>query len=267
MSDPTDEHALGRPADSESGAGIDAEELARLERKARDIELLAAAHEAGIDSWQFKELERELVKYALPVMRAWIRSEAVYVKASELIQKRGGSFSATPQERRRLRSDTALRDDLLNETLVEAIKGFRAQVSAGTGWDPDKGADIRTFFTNGCVLKFISVFRRLLKPADQPAWHDDLDEAFSLTGGSMVFPPVRSASPESVLDDVEGNRLWDLLTPLEREIIDARLDGYSTSEIAEICGLPTPGAVRAVLQRLRQRMPGLYARLKLEEDQ
>jgi RNA polymerase sigma-70 factor (ECF subfamily) len=68
----------------------------------------------------------------------------------------------------------------------------------------------------------------------------------TLTSGEA--DPARSAQATDTL-----RRVWDSLDTLEQHILELRLDGHGTAEIAEAVGL-NPIALRVRLSRLRKRL-------------
>jgi RNA polymerase sigma-70 factor (ECF subfamily) len=89
--------------------------------------------------------------------------------------------------------------------------------------------------------------RRQLRAQDPAASHDDTVDV--LTGlVSQEQDPARSAQVDDTV-----RRLWNQLAPLDRRVIELRLEGCSTVEAARLLE-EDPDRLRVRLHRLRQQV-------------
>ncbi|GAB2689480.1 RNA polymerase sigma factor [Nocardia thraciensis] len=223
-----------------------------LERHTRDVELLIDAHRYGTDSPQYKRLERRLVRYATAVLAAWVRHRYIF---KEVRRRKGIELDPTPEELSRLNDDHDLCDELVTETVIRAIGRLRRQVDGNTGWDPDGGADVRTYFIGGCVLDFADVYRKFRRDIARDRQRHSAcinDHAANSPHGADIGA---YGSIEAAVDARDLQDRINALSEREQVIVRAKIDGYSNAEIAELYNFPSDAAVRATLHRLRRRMP------------
>ena len=159
-----------------------------------------------------------LLERAQPVIRA--RTEAALRRAGE--------------------DSRVVRDDLLQEGML----GFLNAVAA---YRPGKGASFRTFLSVCVANRLESALRKGSKlPLEQP-----LSEAELPPGSESMDPQDIYAAME------DARRVQDvtqrLLTPLERGVLEAHMDGERYEAIARRLGV-SPKAVDNALQRARKKL-------------
>lgn len=248
----------GEYADESELDDRDREEMDRFERQANDIELFNEARNCGVGSRQHRMLEMVLARYAMSVLEAWVRSGEIFKQVARL--KMG--LRPTYEEMYRLADDPHHVADLVNDTVLRALKRLSRQLDNGDGWNPDGGASVSTFFIGSCVLDFRDEF---LKARRARMRENALDDRLQQACVNDHLVADRSSAETAVEAGDVYSRVAELPTR-EQIVVRLRMDGYDTKEIAEILGLPSPGAVRAVLQRFRKKAPTISRLLGLEEE-
>jgi DNA-binding CsgD family transcriptional regulator len=215
---------------------IEGERLARI---AADQELLLKLSVEGFYGEAWREVADALVAYGHTVMRAWISSGVVFRKCRDLglggdtLRMPAGGIP--PQEA----------EELALDTVGEAIVYFRGRVLSGGIWDPARGASMTTFFVGACLLRFPNEFRRWWRWWNQRQAQHPVETALA----DEAFP----APDDEVL---EREALRQLLAGFDRrtaEVAYLRMQGFSTTEIAELVGTSYK-SVEMVLYRLRGKL-------------
>lgn len=91
------------------------------ERRAADELLLKHLARSGFEGPDYERFQNELVRYALSVLCAWLRSGQVF----HLVRHVGCGVQPTEAEREELRRDSDLREELANLTVARALPRFR----------------------------------------------------------------------------------------------------------------------------------------------
>lgn len=89
-----------------------------------------------------------LVGYGRATLRRQIRDGTVELRTRQLRR----TVQLTESEREYLHEHPEKRDDLVNEAVATGLRLFRDRGILGGEWDPEKGADMKTYFVNGCLL-------------------------------------------------------------------------------------------------------------------
>jgi RNA polymerase sigma factor (sigma-70 family) len=259
--------AVCEVTDSEIRLGVPDEcrervdELAeKVRRRAADAEMFNAVVAGGFRGRVWQVLGDDLVRYGLAVVEAWLRTGYVFAKALAI----GRPMYPTDLELQQLRTDDDLRAELADAVVVVALVQFRDQALAGTGWSPEGGAALNTYFIGGCLRLFNNEFRRwrgLEKRWRMNVSTDPADflaaEADPVEGRRVqVFddPARATADHDQVVQALAQ------LKPREQAIVELYADGYTYDEIAEITGTTRRG-VEGVLYRIwkkdiRSRLEG-----------
>lgn len=236
----------------------------RVRRHAADRKVFDEVCAARFTGKQWRKMGGDLIKYGLAVTDAWMRTGYIFAKVNEI----GRPLAHTDTEMLELAQDGELREELRAETVARALKNFRDQAMAGTGWHPDGGASLTTFFVGACVQAFNNEFRRWSRHERRwgHSWSSDpqdlVDRGSRLAEvhrGPRVFAdPERTAADEDHL-----HRVLNELTDAERAIVILTDAGYSQEEIGELLGI-SERAVEGRLYRLRQK--GIRQRLRENDD-
>ncbi|MGV9546191.1 hypothetical protein ACWDSF_33160 [Nocardia beijingensis] len=225
-------------------------ELEAIVRRERDVELMAAAREHGVDSWQCEELELELTKYAYAVLTAWMKTGQIFHMAQK--NKVKGIPEPSTRELDWLRRDEDLRDAIAEELIQKGIDRFERQIETNTGWTPEGGAALATYFLRNCLFSFKDVFNKRTKNhrSEQPL----LDSHLSTRGS----PPHDPERPDVHYSNTEAyvrvNDLINTLAEKEQRVLRSLMEGLTPQEIVELNeDIPSLGALRAIRQRIRNR--------------
>lgn len=223
-----------QPAPSPEDADQVADRSALL---AADAALVQALRDVDFTGPRWEAFAASVVRVAIPVMRTWLSTGKIFALAA-----RKGRPAAPPDDLGVFANDI---DDLVIETVSVGFKLFQEQIIGGK-WTPDKGASLRTYLLNACVLAFPNVYRRY--------WR---------TLSSTAAMEVSVDQFENILEDVTDSRLGpaehaDLASTLDQLPMsdsDRKLSflvalGYSTSEIAREMKL-TAKSVERRLARMR----------------
>ena len=135
------------------------------------------------------------------------------------------------------------RMELAEEATIECLSTFLVRLLAGY-WDPDGGASVYTYFTNGCVLAIKKPYRRLLARRREIPFGDDGDRVLP---GSDPDPGGRIAAR------IDVERIKAGLSDNERTVIDMLSAGARKTDIATKLGL-TSESVRRICRRLRNHL-------------
>jgi RNA polymerase sigma-70 factor (ECF subfamily) len=145
---------------------------------------------------------------------------------------------------------TALRPYLDSLDLVQSVHrsllvGMRENRFAVSS--PEQLVALATTMVRRKVARQWRRMRRQQRLESRPA--DASDAPGLLTSlASHEADPARTAQSNDAI-----RRLWDQLDPADRRLMELRLDGCSTGEIASDLGL-SPVALRVRMTRLRQRL-------------
>lgn len=212
-----------------------AEEVARLQadRELRDV--LAAE---GFTGPAYTVFEDDLAKVGHELMMALLSTGYIFIRCR--------------QAKIRLLSlpiPFSDMEDLAQETVANALRTFRRKGLQEGGWQPEKGASLRTYFNGALFREFANIWKKRLRtPADLPV--ESPEELAQDIGKFDPGPADIYAKRDEIrhgLADLENDRVRVALVLTE--------DGYSQAEIAEILG---PGvsrrSVEGYLRRHRLRL-------------
>lgn len=153
-----DEGLVGAWLDDPDLAAELADELEQLERLRRlqaDEELVLALQLEQFTGRLWARFSRELTRYGLGVLRAWIRHGTIYVKAKKLTGYGLGRIEGWP--------DDQTIDDIATDTVVAALNYFRDKVLKTHRWQSSGGASLGTFFIGQCLYQFANIYRSALR--------------------------------------------------------------------------------------------------------
>ena len=150
------------------------------------------------------------------------------------------------------------REDLVQEGMIGLYKAIR-------DYTPDHNAVFRSFAEMCIVRQLISAIKRATRKKHAP-----LNTYVSLYGSTFAeednrerplldtMAMVRTESPEDAFISKESTEhilgsIEKLLTPLEKQVIDLFMDGYSYQQIAAALGRGTK-TVDNALQRIKRKL-------------
>jgi DNA-directed RNA polymerase specialized sigma24 family protein len=211
-----------------------ADDVARLRADAELREVLA---DHGFSGDAYALFEEELARYGWRVTLDWLRSGYVFDRCR-----------AMGLTLRRLPIPADDLQDLAQEVVGGALRAFKQKGLIEGGWQPERGASMKTYFTGALCLQFANVWRKRLRASA------------SLAGQFLETLPPDTPCPdpgpaETFLRRDEIRRgLADISDEKTRIAVVLAEDGYQHEEIAEIIGPGvTPRAVEGYLRRHRQR--------------
>lgn len=150
------------------------------------------------------------------------------------------------------------REDLVQEGMIGLYKAIR-------DYTPDHNAVFRSFAEMCIVRQLISAIKRATRKKHAP-----LNTYVSLYGSTFAeednrerplldtMAMVRTESPEDAFISKESTEhilgsIEKLLTPLEKQVLDLFMDGYSYQQIAAVLGRGTK-TVDNALQRIKRKL-------------
>ncbi|MFD5566235.1 helix-turn-helix domain-containing protein [Kitasatospora griseola] len=192
----------------------------------------------------YDQLLNDLCGEAMRLLRGMLRTGSLVRYAKERFAEKGITFFVHEDDIRQLRSSPADRDEIIIDTLMEALKGFRQKVLVEGGWDPNyagpRGAScLLSFFIGRCIWAFRRPYIRWVKArmrlAELEAGRYDgavlerlLEKSrFELDSRSFVKTSFTEAFSAIVSEQQPGTRAVVALT----------LEGYRTTEIADMLGM------------------------------
>lgn len=190
---------------------------------------------------EWNSVRDSLAEYGYPIIKAWISNGTIFsrVKNASHVGLCGAA---------ELTDEPEAASELAGMTVSVSLIHFRRKLEDGTGWKPQKGASLRSFFIGQCLLCFPNEYRRWLREcrtgrsrgeSSQPL--DDLDIVDNRPEPPQVAS-VRLEVAEILHHAPERVRLALIYTAA----------GYSQREIAEIIKT-TPKGVEMLLRRYRVR--------------
>ena len=223
----------------ESGAGP----AGRLQA---DRLMVEAILEEGLGGPRHRELQDELIRYAVPVLRQILRDGRIISKCTKLGRPPGDSVAW-------LDFTEADREELARDMVADADHVFTNAVFRTRRWSADRAtgqASLKTYFVNACVLQFPALYRKRLSQR-----RTQLAGLQVIEGGGEA-----TRDPSEALDrqDEVARLLSRIPDPKMREFLVLRALGYPAAEAAQRVGL-TEKAAENRLRRIRKalkRKPG-----------
>jgi DNA-directed RNA polymerase specialized sigma24 family protein len=213
------------------------DELAEMSERLRaELKLRNTLAAQGFAGHAYGVLADELAGYGYAAMMAWLGSGHIFARCREA----GAGLRAE-------RILAGEREDLAQETVVQALRAFRETGLLGKGWKPWRGATLQTYFTRALCLQFANIWRKRLR--DRGVTTDLALDAL----------PFDIKSPEPGPEDVAVQRdeirrgMAGIRSSRTRAALALTEDGYEQDEIADLLGpgITTRG-VEGYLRRHRR---------------
>ncbi len=228
------------PSEIEVGEGPDT----AAERLRADQLVVEAILEQGLGRSRHRELERELIRYAVPALCQLLRDGRIISMCAKLGRPLGDSMAW-------LEFTDADRDEFARDMVADAMPVFTKAVFVIRKWstvrtDEDgQAASLKTYFLNACALQFPALYRKWLRHRRaQPA---------GLQPDLYATAPVRDPSGAVDLHD-EAVQLLKLIRDSKiRKMLGFRAIGYTAAEAAQRAGL-TEKAAESKLGRIRRAL-------------
>lgn len=207
------------------------------ERLHIDQLVVRAVLEQGLDGSRHRELQIKLIEYAVPVLKKLLVTGEIIAKCSKLNRWKGdadGLWEFTDRDR----------DELAHDMIAEAMPVFISAVFEERRWSPARGASLKTYFVNACIMQFSSLYRKWWENRRQVR-PMGLQVDPDLSGGG-VDPAVAVAAADEARRMLEG-----IKDPQVQRVLALRAIGYSADSAAREAGL-TPKAAEGRMTRLRK---------------
>lgn len=209
------------------------------DRLAADQLVVEAILAEGLGGDRHKWLEDQLTRYAVPVLRFLLADGKIVSKAARLGRPVGRSdawLDFTPADR----------EELAIDMVTDALPVFTKAVFEQRRWSPARGASLKTYFVNACILQFPALYRTWLaeRARAQPAGLQiDPDN-----GRTAADPAATVALQDEVTRLLQQTKDVQL-----REVLAFRAMGYTAEEAAQMAGLSTKAA-EGRLARFRKNL-------------
>lgn len=190
----------------------------------------------------WERFSRELTRYGLGVLRAWIRHGTIYGKAKTLTGYGLGRIEGWP--------DDQTIDDIATDTVVAALIYFRDKVLKTHRWQSSGGASLSTFFIGQCLYQFANIYRSALRAEKERIQEatmpmDELPED--------EFDVIKGIEATIVANDTVAEAMALLTTDRARQALFLQEHGFTQREIANKLGLRDAKSVENLLgHQLRQ---------------
>ncbi len=126
-----------------------------------NLELVALLRDRGFEGAQQAAAVARLVAYATGTLRRAVTDGSVNASLARL----GRPVNLSEAERMYLGRDRERRDDMVTDAVAAGFVILRDRGIRNGGWDPSRGADLKTYFVTGCLLalpNLVRVWRREL---------------------------------------------------------------------------------------------------------
>ncbi|WP_280493681.1 hypothetical protein [Nocardia asiatica] len=230
---------------------IIAEASDALDQAAAEHEMYQALLACNVEGPVWKVVMEETTRYARAALEAWSCSGAIFAKLAENLLM----LDASDIERRRLSSDAYLREDIVADTIAAALYKLQKGIREGSGWNPSRGAKLRTYFVRGCLHEFKQVFESHLRwergHRQEPAVQEDAEP--DERGHVGLYDTRLGVDPAVIVSNRDLIR-WhlDQLDERDRQIVWAKAAGYKHAEIAHLFQSKTAKAIERRLARLAE---------------
>jgi DNA-directed RNA polymerase specialized sigma24 family protein len=223
-----------------------ADERERLRRLEADEDLLLALQLHEFTGRPWDRFARELARYGLGVLRAWIRRGTIYGKAKALTGYGLGRIEGWP--------DPQTADDLAADTIVVALEYFRDKVLRTHRWQSAGGASLGTFFIGQCLYRFANIYRSALRAELERREHAVTPMAEQ---PEENFDVIKGIEETIVARDAVAEAMAQLSTLRARQALFLQETGYTHREIADKLSLPDAKSVENLIgyqhTRIRRR--------------
>ncbi|WP_067653022.1 RNA polymerase sigma factor [Nocardia harenae] len=207
-----------------------------------DGALFAALRADGFAGPSWDRFATEVCRYGIGVLGAWLATGEIARRAAAA----GVPLTLGAEESARFLRDREFRAEFVDLAVAEALFAFRAESRAGTGWRPDRGASLKTWFAAKCAIAFVNELKKYRRA----------EARHQLTLAALRPEPEQAADPARLVADRAVLREYLLRLPqADRNIVWGKVCGYSHAEIAELFGAASARAVERRWATLRTREP------------
>ncbi|NYH42065.1 hypothetical protein HNR22_001792 [Micromonospora jinlongensis] len=201
------------------------------------------------DGVAYHELFDDLWTYALPVIKAFLRTNQLRRVLKRFAPERG--VSMLPEDMFLLANSEAARDELALDIISRAVKDFRERAIGQGRWKPwVRGASLRTYFIGACAYEFPRAYKTWSKQ------HMGQLERLAVTE-EIDFDQVGARLTASIADlavlRVDLQRMINTAQPMTKLILGMIAAGKTQIQIAAELNL-TVKAVEGRLSSFRKRV-------------
>jgi RNA polymerase sigma factor (sigma-70 family) len=202
------------------------------------VDLLASADFGGPD-WERYAIE--LVRYGIAIMSAWLTTGEIFIQC-----KLKNCYPGHPPK--------AWTDEeiarLAHETVAAAIVAFHKKALIGGGWDPTRGAGLKSYFIGACIYAFPNQFRHWMSEVEAQGKTTQLD----LNDQSSTSRSSVDSAEDTAISRMRALEALDSISDHRTKcVLFLHSQGYSYSEIGEILSISRK-AIDGILARHRQRI-------------
>lgn len=219
----------------------------KVDRLAADTELYRYLEHQRFDGPDYEYFQTVLARYGQAVIAGWMHRGIIEAKCREKRLRHVPDLGGV-----RFHNDDV--DEIVLETVAEALYYFRDRVLVVGGWDADRGASLRTYFIGQCLIRFVSVANRWLKEqaGDFLGIKDDVRQDEVDAEADVEADVLNALAAHQVLQHVSRADARIALRLQSR--------GYSLREISHQLGR-TEKAVESMIghakRQIRQHMMGM----------
>jgi DNA-directed RNA polymerase specialized sigma24 family protein len=209
----------------------------RAERLRADQMLVEAVLEQGIGGSRHRALEDALIRYAVPVLKHVLSDGQIVSKATKF-----GRPPVPPDAWLDFTDDE--RQEFAHEMVANALPVFTKAVFEERRWTPRRGASLKTYFVNACILQFARLQEQWLN-------HRRAVRPTGLEIDPDAFAPVPDLAVTVSIQDEVSRLLSKVPDEKLREVLVLRGAGWNAEDAAQQAGL-TPKAAEGRLARFRR---------------
>lgn len=225
-------------SDPAAQAGARRSQSARTSANSRQwLRFSAPLMPATSQGWE--RLNEDLACYGHRVLSAWIANGVIFARVRSITPI---SLTGAPE----LLHDPDAASELAGLTVAVALPAFRARLEEGTGWRPEQGAALASFFIGQCLLRFPNEYRRWLREYRAGSCSLPLSEAREL-------PDPCPGPGQLATWRLEACEVLTQAPARTRTVLAQVALGYPHRDIAEQLHT-TPKAVEMILRRHRRRL-------------
>lgn len=189
-------------------------------------------------------VREDLASYGHGVLRGWIKNGSIFARVRGLADIALGGAAELTQ-------DPEAASELAGITVAVSLDCFHQKLKDGTGWHPQRGASMKSYFVGQCLLCFPNEYRRWLRECRAgfcPAIGAGGREALEV----IDLPDDRPGPAQLAVLNSEVAELLRNAPERVRVALSYTAIGYSQREIASLFGT-TPKGIEMLLRRYRVR--------------
>lgn len=235
----------GTTADREVSGWLESPELAeanrRLARLKADEELVLELQLSGYHDTVWNPIAAEFARYGIAVLQAWMRDHTI------LGRVRGKTGHGLPATHEGWFDDDVVTWDLAVDVVMDAVEYFLDDVLKRNRWDPNRGANLKTYFVGQCLIRFPNPYRSHWRAERDRRRHE------TSTADDQFLHRTAAAADDTFLT---RRRVEDALRisgrEVDQQVFLLREAGYTAAEIAIQLGLGSERSVNNLIAYRRK---------------